>query len=167
MGGGGLVFEDVEDEAGEDAGGPGLSEGGFVDDFATGGVEEKGAGFELGEGLVVDEVEGGVGSIGDEGDMEGEDVGVGEEVIEGLVNGVAGLVEEGGIVEEGDETEGLGEVGDAASDVAGADDSDGIPGEGELVGIGVVKEGGDDVFGDAVGVASGSAGPGDALFFKP
>ena len=147
-----------------------------VDDFATAGVDEVGGGFHLDEGGGGDEVM--VEIVGLVVDVDGEDVGAGEEFVFG--DGGGGVVEEGGDVEEvvveDGHLHGVGDFADAAADIAHAEDGEGFAGEFEAAeffavgvegfvgdGVGEVDEGAaeveeevEDVLADGAGVGGGS-----------
>ncbi len=120
-----LVFEDIEAEGADLAGLEGLDEGVCVDEAAAGCIDEDDAGFAEGEGFAVDDVAG----LGEEGDIEGDDVGAAEELLEGDVLEVEGGGDEGlgfYVVCEDFHAEAAGDADGVEAYAAGADDADGF-----------------------------------------
>ncbi len=119
-------FVDVDGGAGDVAGFDGISEGGFVNEAAAGGVDKADAFFAFGEA-------GGVEEGFSARSVEGDVVAHGEEGVEVLDH--FDLAIEGGFGEvefvEGDDFhfEGEGTLGDGFADAAVADDAEGFAGE--------------------------------------
>ena len=107
-----------------------VGEGDFIEDFAACVVDDEEVGFALiEEAIAVEEVFGG----GAAGDVEGDDVELGKELIE-VFDEFDAAVEDGGSGDEGVEAEdvhfhGEGADGDGFADTAEADDAEGFAGE--------------------------------------
>ena len=184
-GGDGVGLVDVEGCAGEFAVGEGVDEGVLLDHFVEGGVDEEGVGLQGGEFVGADHG----GGIGGGGGVEGEEVGVLEELFERDQEGTALLLSNFscvGVVGEDFHVEGGGEFRDYSADGAEADDAEGLTVEFEstvvnvavdgvfpLTGLEVAVEVGDaagegeheanGVFRDGAGVASGGVDDDDAV----
>ena len=81
-----FFFVDVEGDAADAAGFECGDEGGGFDEFAAAGIDDEGAFFEAVHGVGVEEEAG----IWEEGDVEGDDVAGGEEVVGGGVGDLVG-----------------------------------------------------------------------------
>ena len=97
----------------------------------------------------------GIGAVVSERDVKGDDVGL-KGFVEGDKARVVGLALEGGVVGQDSEAEGGGLFFDNRTDVAYADDTEGFVGEVDIVQLGDVADGGEDIFGDGVGVGADS-----------
>lgn len=124
-----LVLEDVEAGAVEVAGLEGGDEGGFVEDWAAGGVDEDGVGFHERQAAGVDEVA----SLRRERGVEAHDIGLGETVVEFNAAGAEGgefKVQLAGSRDvERAHAQGHGSQGEGLADAPGADDEEGLAGE--------------------------------------
>ena len=97
-----------------------------VADASAGGVDEEGAGFEFLKEGEVGEVGGGPAAVMGEWGVEGDDVGFGEEGVEGVIFFGGVLGGEGGVVLEDAEVEGAGFFDEGLADVTAPDDADGF-----------------------------------------
>ena len=176
----GFLVEDVEGGAGEFAVVEGLDEGVGVYEFAASGVDEDGVGLHQGEFSGADDVM----AVWAESDVEADDVGLLEELVEGDELDADSFCALGGWVEcpsDAVHAECVSDACDFASDVACADDAKGLTLEGEVLdecpsscfefgGLECGAFGGgehesDDVFCDDGGSASGLVADDDAELF--
>ncbi len=118
-----LLVEDVERGAGDLAGLEGFGEGGFDDELAAGAVDDADALLHDGDRGGVDHALG----LGGEADVEGEVVGLLEDVVDGDEGDVVLAGDDGrdeGVVADELHAEAAGATGDFEADAAEADDAE-------------------------------------------
>ena len=121
-------MKDVEGGAADSATGNAFGESIFNDELAAGAVHDADAGLHDGDGLPVDEAFG----LGGEADVEGEEVGLAEEVVDGDEGDVVLAGDHGrdkGVVADQGHAEGAGAAGDLETDAPETDDAEGLAAE--------------------------------------
>ena len=109
----------------------------------------------------------GKGAGGGQRDMEAENVGGGQDGLQGQVFRRAGLQGQGRVVAQDAQAEQGGLFRHARADLAKADQAEGFAGQQRPVPQRQPGQRGDGIFGHGVGVAAGGGAPGDAGFFQP
>ena len=176
----GFLIEDVQGRAGKIAVMEGLDEGVGVDEFAASGVDEDGVGLHHSEFSPSDDAA----AVWAEANVDADDVGFLEELVEGDELNAELLGALGGWIErpcDATHAERVCDARDFTSDVACADDAQGLALEGEVLNecppscfefgglerraFGGGEHEADDVFGNDGGRASGLIADDDAEFF--
>lgn len=116
-----LFLVNINTEGAELAGFEGMNDGIRLDEFTAAGIDEHGTRFHAGEGVLIDQVP----CFGEERDMEADNIGGGEQIVEGLEGdaGIHKILLRPNIIGDDPATEAEKDAADRVTDFAGADDA--------------------------------------------
>ena len=163
----GFTIPDIERAGGDEMMVEGALEGVGIHDFTTGGVDEPGAGFEFLEEAAISKTAGGEGAAVFKRDMQGDDIGMGQNFGQREVIGAIGLQGQRRVVAQYVQAKQACFFSNAATDVAAANDAEGAAGEQRGAAARQQRQHGGDIFGDGVGVAAGGGGPANVGIVEP